>query len=122
MAPSAAQLLQQLHGPGRGLHHVQLAHPGQLHDLAGGDHADHRVAIVAARLQIGQDRGDVLFDEQQVGDDDIAVAHGIARFFQRLRVLRPFGGGMDRHAQTRETRPPAAPTRAPPDPPRGCPA
>jgi hypothetical protein len=54
---------------------------------------------VAARLQLRQDRGDVLLDEQKVRDDDIAVAHRAPRFLQRGRVLGPFGGGMDRNLQ-----------------------
>jgi hypothetical protein len=59
--------------------------------------------IIASHLsrracRSGQDRGDVLLDEQQVRDDDIAVATAL-RFLQRGRVLGPFGGGMDRNVR-----------------------
>jgi hypothetical protein len=37
----------------------------------------------------------VFLDEQQIRDDDVAVAHGHARFLQCGRVLRPFGRGMN---------------------------
>ena len=59
-----------------GFNQVQIAHPGQLDDLLGRNDAVIAVAVIAPRLQVGQDRGDVFLDEQKVGDDDVAMAHG----------------------------------------------
>jgi hypothetical protein len=73
-----------------------------MHDLRVGDDADHGVARVAAGLQIGQDRLHMLFEEQKIGDDDVGMADRVAGGFQRLRVLAPFGGGMDGDRQPRE--------------------
>jgi hypothetical protein len=98
----AAQLLEQLHRPCRGLHHVQIAHAGQLDDFLGRDDPDHRIAVGAARLQIGQDGRDMFLDEQEVRDDDIAMAHGDARLFQGCGVFGPFGGGMNADVQPRK--------------------
>jgi hypothetical protein len=96
------ELLQDRHDPRGGLAHVEVAHLGEIDDLPVGDHPHHRVAMGAARLEVGQDRRDMLFKEQQVRHDDVGMAHRILRPRQSGRVLGPFGRGQDFDAQTRE--------------------
>ena len=80
---------------GRG--HVELAHAGQLGHLGGRHRADHRVAMVAARLQRRQDRQEVVFEEQHRRDHDVALGDVGLAALERGRVVAPFGGGV--HAE-----------------------
>ena len=70
---AAPQPLQQRHGAATLAVHGELADPRQFGDLACRHAADHRVAMIAPGFQRGQHRLDVVFHEQHVGDDDVAV-------------------------------------------------
>ena len=96
------ELLQERHRPGGRARHVELAHLGELHDGLIGDDADHRVAMVAAGLQVGQDRLDMLFEEDHRGDDDIRPRDVGARGGKCCGILAPLGGRMDRDLQAGE--------------------
>ena len=70
LAPTA-KLLEQRHRAAGRLAHVEVAQPGEAGDLGRRGHADHRVAMVAACLQRGQDRQEMVLQEQHAGDHDV---------------------------------------------------
>ena len=92
---AAAQALQQSEAAtGLGIH-GELAEPREAHHLARRHHAEHRVAMIAPRLQRRQHRADVVLEEQHGGNDDVAALDvGEARVEQR-RVLAPLVGRMN---------------------------
>jgi hypothetical protein len=96
------ELLQDRHDARGGAPHVEVAHLREVHDLGVGDHAHHRVAMRAAGFEVGQDRGDVLLEEEQVRDHDVGVPDRVLRAVERARGFGPFGGGKDFDGQTRE--------------------
>ena len=69
---AAAQFFQESHGTGAGLAHVELAHVSQLDHLGGGHDADHGGALIAAGLQVGQNRLKVVFQKQHGDDNDVS--------------------------------------------------
>ena len=73
LALVAAQLLEQRHRPAGRLAHVEVTEPRELDDLGRRGHADHRVAMLAARLQRRQDRQEMVFQKQHAGDDDVGL-------------------------------------------------
>ena len=96
------QLFQKLHRHRGGLGHIQVAHLGQLDDGAVGHNADESIRAGAGFFQIGQDGGDMLFDEKQVGHNDVS---GFERLFtprEGSRIFGPFGGGVNRNRQAGE--------------------
>ncbi len=99
---AAAQALEQLHRALGRRAHVELADPGQADHLAGRHGADHGVAVVAAGPQVADHRLDVVLHEQHGGDDDVALRDVLAAALQRLGVAAPFGGGVQRQAQSRQ--------------------
>ena len=96
----APQALQQRDRPLVGAVHLQAAKAGELDDLAGGDQADHGVAVVAARLQGRQDGADLLVDEQHRQDDDVACGDVVEAPLQGARIVRPVRRRMQPQLQT----------------------
>ena len=96
----AAQLLQHRQGPLVGTVHAQAAELRQADDLAGGQHADQGVAVLAARLQSRQHRPNLVLHEQLAGEDDVALGDVGQAPRQGFAVVRPIGGGMHRQAET----------------------
>ena len=90
----AAQLLEQRHRPGGRLVHVEMAGQRQLHDLGGRCHADHGVAVVAPCAQVGQDRQEVLLQEQHARDDDVAPSDVGPAAFDLVGLAGELGGGV----------------------------
>ena len=74
--------------------HIEAAELRELDDLGIGDDADEGVHAVTGGLQVGQDRFDVLFEEQKVRHDHVRARNGAAGLSQRMRRLGPFCGGM----------------------------
>ena len=95
----AAQLLQQGDGAERLAAHVELADARQLDDLGRRHAADHRVAVVAPRLQRRQHGADVVVEEQHRGDDDVAAGDVGLAALERCVVGAPFVGGVHRERQ-----------------------
>ncbi len=98
----AAQLLQHGHQRARGRRHVEPAHARELGDLAGAHRADHRVAMVAARLQRRQHRQEVLLHEQHRDNHDVGVRDVVAAALERAGLVAPLGGGVHRQPQPRQ--------------------
>ena len=75
------------------------AHAREPGDLARRHGADHRVAMLAAGLQVGQHRHEVVFQEEHAGDDDVGRGDVGLAAGQGLGLVAPFGCGMHRQAQ-----------------------
>ncbi len=116
----AAQALHEGHRASRGPGHVEGAEASERHHLARGHAADDGVAGVAAGLQVGEDGADVLLEEEQVGDDEVAVPpprRGSPRGWRGFRPIPPRRGP---RPSGRGSPPPAGPVRGPRVPPCGC--
>ena len=99
---AAAQLLQKRHRPRSGLCHIEIAHLGQADDLTIRDDPDESIDPRPRCGKFRQDGGDMLFDEQKVGDKDIRAGNGSLRTGQRHRVFGPFRRRMNRDVQPRK--------------------
>ena len=96
------QLFQQGHRRRGGLGHIQIAHLRQLDDRAIRDDPDEGIGTGAGGGQVGQDRVDMFFDEDQVRENDISGLERQLGAGQRSGVFGPFRGGMDGNRQARE--------------------
>ena len=95
------QALQERHHARVGAVHVEAADFRDLHDLAGGHAGNHRVALVAPRLERGKHGLDMLLDEKHGRQDDVARRDVVETFIKQLGVLSPFGRGMERDPKAR---------------------
>ena len=95
----AAQSLQQRERTRRRLVHVELAEPRELDHLGGRHRADHRITLLAAGPQGGQDRQEMILEEQHRGDDDVAGLDVGDAALERLGVGAPLGRGVQRDVQ-----------------------
>jgi hypothetical protein len=89
LAVLAAQALEQRDRSLRFAVHAEAAHARQLHDLRRGHGADHRVAVLAARLQGRQQRLDLVLHEQHGDHDDVAVGDVVEAALEGRRVRAP---------------------------------
>jgi hypothetical protein len=97
LAAGTAQPAQQRHRAAGGAVHRESAETRELDDLAGRHRAHQRVAVVAARLQRGQHRQEVVLHEQHRRDDDVAAGDVGLAALERVGVVGPLGGSV--HAQ-----------------------
>ena len=100
----SAQPLEHRQRPLGGLVHPVVAELGQLDDFAARHQPDHRVAILAARHQRGEDRGDMILEEQHRRDDDVAAGDVVAAALRRAGVIAEIGGGVERDPDPRSLR------------------
>ena len=70
---AAAQALQQADEAALGAVHLEAAKLGELDDLSGRHEGDHGVAVFAPCQKSRHHGLDMLFDEQHVDDDDVAL-------------------------------------------------
>ncbi len=98
----AAQALEQCHRAAGLAVHRELADAGQLHHFAGRHRADHRVAVVAPRLQRSQHRQEVLFHEEHRRDHDVGAGDVVLAGLQRGTVFAPFARGVHREDEARQ--------------------
>jgi hypothetical protein len=96
----AAQLLEEGERPFLRPVHAEVAHARLAHHLASRHRAHHRVARVASRPQRWQDGLDVLFDEEHVGENDIAFRNVGAARFDGFRVTE-IGQRVKAHVEPR---------------------
>ena len=79
--------------------HREAPHPGELHHLGRGHRADHRVALVAARLQRVEDRREVILHEQHRRDDDVAGGNRFTAALELHRVRHELGRRVQRELE-----------------------
>ena len=99
LAGFAAQALEQGHGAAGLTVHTKATHARELHNRRAGQAADHRVAVLAARLQRRPDRVDMVLHEQHVHHDNVAAADIVATARQRRGVGFPVRRGVDLERQ-----------------------
>ena len=88
----ATQALQHADHALRFDRHVEAAEFRELHHLAGGKAAQHRIARVAARLQRGQHGADVVIQEQHRRHHDIGAGDRLVAGGESGCVAGPFVG------------------------------
>ena len=95
----AAHFFQESHRSAGGLGHVEFAQAGEFDHFARRHGAHHGAAVVAPRLQIGQDRQEVVFHEQHGHNNDVALGDVFAATCQVFWTGGKFRGRMDGQAQ-----------------------
>ena len=91
----AAQAFEQGQGGAGVTVHTEATHARELHDRRARQAADHRVAVLAARLEGRPYRVDMVLQEQHVHHDDVAAGDIVATARQRRGVGVPVRGGVD---------------------------
>ena len=92
---AAAELLEARQQALLAAVHLEAAHAREAHDARCGHAADHGVALLAPGLEPGKDRLDVVFHEEHVGDDDVALGDVPAAALERLGIVAPLGGDVE---------------------------
>jgi len=85
-----------------GLGHVEVAQARELDHLGGRGHADHGVALLASRLQRGQDGQEVVFHEEHAGHDDVGAGDVFNAAFDGGVVASVFGRGVQGEREARD--------------------
>ena len=98
----AAQLFQQAQNARRRLAHIQIAEPCQRDHFTGRNAREHRIALIAARFEVREDRRDMLFEENQIHENHIGGGNRRLCLDEQFRIFRPHRRRMDRHCQARK--------------------
>ena len=94
---AAPQPFQEGQRPTLGSRHIEPADAGQTHYLGRRQQTDHCIAIVTTRLQVRQDRLEMILHEQHGVDDNVGLRDVRAATRQRLFIAGPFGRRMQDH-------------------------
>jgi hypothetical protein len=98
----AAQPLEQPERTAPTAVHREPAEPGEAGDLGCGEDPQERVELVAARLEVGQDRPEMLLEEEHRGDHDVRPGDRRPAAQEGPRVVRPIRGDVELELEARQ--------------------